>query len=92
MEPGETFEDAVKREIWEEAGVSVWNVRYHSTQPWVCKPVRYATFVIDQIRQPFPANVMIGFYATADSSQPIRTDLDNELEGLFISPSFLAEP
>lgn len=35
MEPGESFEDAVKREIWEEAGVSVWNVRYHSTQPWV---------------------------------------------------------
>jgi NAD+ diphosphatase len=36
MEPGETFEDAVKREMWEEAGVAVWNVRYHSTQPWVC--------------------------------------------------------
>jgi NAD+ diphosphatase len=45
----------------------------------------YAIFLINQIRQPFPANVMIGFYATADSSQPIRTDLDNELEGLFIS-------
>lgn len=25
---------------------------------------------------------MVGFYATADSSKPIRTDLDNELEGL----------
>jgi NAD+ diphosphatase len=24
---------------------------------------------------------MVGFYATADSSAPIRTDLDNELEG-----------
>ena len=35
MEPGESFEDAVKREIWEEAGVKVWNVTYHSTQPWV---------------------------------------------------------
>jgi len=35
MEPGETFEDAVKREMWEEAGVKVWNVRYHSGQPWV---------------------------------------------------------
>jgi NAD+ diphosphatase len=31
--------------------------------------------------QPYPANLMVGFYATADSSQPIRTDLDNELEG-----------
>ena len=35
MEPGETFEDAVKRELWEEAGVRVWNVKYHSCQPWV---------------------------------------------------------
>jgi hypothetical protein len=24
---------------------------------------------------------MVGYYATADSSAPIRTDLDNELEG-----------
>lgn len=36
MEPGESFEDAVKREMWEEAGVKVWNIRYHSGQPWVC--------------------------------------------------------
>lgn len=36
-EPGESFEDAVKRELWEEAGVKVWNVRYHSSQPWVCR-------------------------------------------------------
>jgi NAD+ diphosphatase len=35
IEPGESFEDAVKREILEEAGIHVWNVRYHSTQPWV---------------------------------------------------------
>lgn len=26
---------------------------------------------------------MLGFYATADCSKPIRTDLDNELEGEF---------
>lgn len=35
IEPGESFEDAVKREIWEEAGVRAWDVQYHSTQPWV---------------------------------------------------------
>lgn len=33
------------------------------------------------ITQPFPANLMVGFYAIADESQPTRTDLDNELEG-----------
>ena len=35
IEPGESFEDAVAREMWEEAGVHVWNIKYHSTQPWV---------------------------------------------------------
>lgn len=37
--------------------------------------------LIGVLFQPYPANLMVGFYATADSSQPIRTDLDNELEG-----------
>lgn len=34
IEPGETIEEAVVREIKEEVGVDVTNVRYHSTQPW----------------------------------------------------------
>jgi NAD+ diphosphatase len=35
MEPGEMFEDSIKRELWEEAGVKVWDIKYHSSQPWV---------------------------------------------------------
>jgi NAD+ diphosphatase len=34
MEPGETMEDAMRREMWEEAGVHVWDMKYHSGQPW----------------------------------------------------------
>ncbi len=34
VEPGESLEDAVVREIHEEAGVVVTDVRYHSSQPW----------------------------------------------------------
>ncbi len=34
IEPGETIEGAVRREIREEAGVVVGRVAYHSSQPW----------------------------------------------------------
>ena len=34
VEPGETLEDAVRREVLEEAGVQVVDCDYHSSQPW----------------------------------------------------------
>ncbi len=34
VEPGESLEDAVLREVHEEAGINVDDVRYHSSQPW----------------------------------------------------------
>jgi len=34
VEPGESLEDAVVREVAEETGVAVHQVRYHSSQPW----------------------------------------------------------
>ncbi len=48
VEPGESLEDAVRREVFEEVGIRVDEVAYHSSQPW-----------------PFPASLMIGFYAQA---------------------------
>jgi NAD+ diphosphatase len=34
VEPGEALEDAVRREVFEEVGVRVGEVMYHSSQPW----------------------------------------------------------
>jgi len=34
VEPGESLEDAVRREVFEETNVRVAAVRYHSSQPW----------------------------------------------------------
>jgi len=34
VEPGESAEDAVKREVQEETDIDVAAVRYHSSQPW----------------------------------------------------------
>jgi NAD+ diphosphatase len=52
VEPGESLEDAVRREVFEEVGVRVGAVRYHSSQPW-----------------PFPASLMLGYYAEALSEE-----------------------
>jgi NAD+ diphosphatase len=48
VEPGESLEDAVRREVFEETGIRAGAVRYHSSQPW-----------------PFPASLMLGYYAEA---------------------------
>ncbi len=48
VEPGESLEEAVAREVLEETGVRIGRVAYHSSQPW-----------------PFPASIMLGFYAEA---------------------------
>jgi NAD+ diphosphatase len=34
VEPGESLEEAVRREVQEETNVRVGAVRYHSSQPW----------------------------------------------------------
>ena len=34
MDQGESIEEAVRREVLEEAGIRVGAVRYHSSQPW----------------------------------------------------------
>ena len=34
VEPGESLEEAVRREVAEETGIAVADIRYHSAQPW----------------------------------------------------------
>ncbi len=51
VEPGESIEHAVRREVREETGVVVGAVDYRGSQPW-----------------PFPASLMLGFRATALST------------------------
>jgi NAD+ diphosphatase len=34
VEPGESLEEAVAREVFEESGIRIGRVQYHSSQPW----------------------------------------------------------
>ncbi len=61
VEPGETLEEAVAREVLEETNIVVRDPVYRGSQPW-----------------PFPANIMVGFFAEA-TTEEITVDT-NELE------------
>ena len=75
--------------MWEEAGVTVWDVRYHSGQPWVSSSHVMGRKFSPMYMQPYPANLMVGFYCRADAAQPIRIDLDNELLGEYMHRTLL---
>ncbi len=64
MEPGETAEAAVRREVAEETGVRVGAVRLLASQPW-----------------PFPASLMLGCAARAESATitPDPTEIEAAL-------------
>jgi NTP pyrophosphohydrolases containing a Zn-finger, probably nucleic-acid-binding len=52
VEPGESLEQALEREVFEEVGIKVKNIEYFNSQPW-----------------PFPASLMLGFFAEAINDQ-----------------------
>jgi NAD+ diphosphatase len=47
VEPGESLEDAVRREVLEETGVRVSAVHYHSSQPWPFPAALMLGFIAD---------------------------------------------
>ena len=61
VEPGESLEQAVEREVFEEVGVKVKKIKYFDSQPW-----------------PFPASLMLGFFAVAENKS-LKIDY-NEIE------------
>ncbi len=71
VEPGESLEEAVAREVFEESGIVVDAVNYHSSQPW-----------------PFPASIMLGFWAEARTRE-IKVDGLELEQARWVSREFL---
>lgn len=66
IESGESLEEAVRREVYEEAGIVIGEVGYHSSQPWPFpSSLMFGCWGVAES-------------ATADGD--VRVDLDNELE------------
>ena len=51
VEPGESLEDAVRREIREEANILIENIAYHSSQPWPFPSSLMLGFTADALSQ-----------------------------------------
>lgn len=89
IEPAESVEDAVRREVWEEAGVVLSRVLIHSTQPWPY-PANLMIGAIAQVADPADENIKL------DNDPELETakwfQLDEIEEALRVGTSGLGDP
>lgn len=86
VEPGETIENAVRRETLEEAGIRIGRVAYHSSQPW---PFPYSLMIgchgealNDDIRMDDEELEDCRWFTQAE----VRAMMRGETAGLFVPP------
>jgi NAD+ diphosphatase len=76
VEPGESLEETVRREIYEEAGVELADVRYRSSQPWPFPASLMLGFRAaarsDELRIDSEELVDAGWYTRAELIDPER--------------------
>jgi len=77
MEPGETIEEATRREVWEESGIRVGAVRYLKSQPWPFP----SSLMIGVQADALTSEITIDTNELQDAQWFDRTSLLNLLEG-----------
>jgi len=77
LETGESIEDAVVREVFEESGVRVDAVRYHSSQPWPFP----ATLMIGCFAQATSWEIAVDGTEIAEARWVTRDEARRALEG-----------
>jgi NAD+ diphosphatase len=88
LEPAESVEEAVRREVWEEAGVKVGRVVVHSTQPWPYP----ANLMIGAIGQALPDGEKIDLGNDPELEAARWVGLDELKESLRVGTSGIGEP
>jgi NAD+ diphosphatase len=78
LEPGESIEEAVRRELFEEAGVTVSNVCYVASQPW---PFPTASLMIACIGEADSDALTIDTTELEDAMWVTRTEVEAALAG-----------
>ena len=88
VEPAESVEEAVRREVWEESGVTLGRVVIHSTQPWPYP----ANLMIGAIAQCVPGKEEILLKHDPELEDAKWVTLAEVKEALDIGTSGLGEP
>ena len=87
LEPAESIEEAVRREVWEEAGVRVGRVVIHSTQPWPYP----ANLMIGAIGQAIPGGETIDLGNDPELEDAQWFSVEDVREGLRVGTSGIGE-
>lgn len=78
VEPGENLEECVKREILEEVGIAVKNIRYFGSQPWPFPDSLMIAFTAEYAggeTKVDPAEILDAGWFSADNMPPIPPKL-----------------
>lgn len=75
VEPGESLEDAVRREVFEEVGVRVGEVAYHSSQPWPFP----ASLMLGYYAEALTEEIVLEEAEMRDAKWFTRADIENRV-------------